>query len=74
MSQNILSHWFKPLAFKEMSAQIAATARLMVGVPDYDAYVNHMRSTHPNETPMDYTSFFRARQDARYGGSQSRCC
>ncbi len=66
---NLLNTWFKPL-----STQIAATARLMVGVPDYDAYVTHMRASHPDDAPMDYTTFFRARQDARYGGSQSRCC
>lgn len=67
--RNILQDWFKPI-----SAQITATARLMVGVPDYDAYVMHMRTRHPDQTPLDYTSFFRARQDARYGGGQSRCC
>ncbi|MBL8628667.1 MAG: YbdD/YjiX family protein [Rhodospirillaceae bacterium] len=74
MKQNILTDWFKPLAFKQVSAQVVATARLMVGVPDYDAYVNHMRARHPDETPMDYTSFFRARQEARYGAGATRCC
>jgi uncharacterized short protein YbdD (DUF466 family) len=69
MSGNILTTWFKPL-----TEQMAATARLMVGVPDYDAYVNHMRVRHPEQSPLDYTSFFRARQEARYGGAQSRCC
>ena len=69
MSGNILSAWFKPF-----TEQVTATARLMVGVPDYDAYVTHMRVRHPDQAPMDYTSFFRARQEARYDGGQSRCC
>ena len=51
-------------------------ARLMVGVPSYDTYVEHMRRTHPGQTPMTYAEFFRDRQDARYGGKGGgfRCC
>jgi uncharacterized short protein YbdD (DUF466 family) len=50
------------------------TARLMVGVPDYDAYVQHTRLRHPDKTPMSYEEFFRERQEARFGGSQGKCC
>jgi len=53
------------------------TARLMVGVPDYDTYVAHRRAHHPGEPVMSYTEFFRERQTARYGGKRSRfsrCC
>lgn len=53
------------------------TARLMVGVPSYDAYVAHMAATHPGTPPMSHAEFFRDRQDARYGaktGGGFRCC
>lgn len=54
---------------------LGQAAKLMVGVPDYDNYVQHMRLTHPEQTPMSYKAFFRERQDARYGGKGStRCC
>ncbi|MCE1244768.1 MULTISPECIES: YbdD/YjiX family protein [Oryzomicrobium] len=56
---------------------LGQAARLMVGVPDYDAYVQHMRLTHPEQTPMSYEEFFRERQEARYGGADGRpgrCC
>jgi uncharacterized short protein YbdD (DUF466 family) len=55
----------------------AKTARLMVGVPDYDAYVAHRRQAHPGERVMTYEEFFRERQSSRYGengGRISRCC
>lgn len=55
----------------------AKTARLMVGVPDYEAYVAHRRRAHPNEPVMTYEDFFRERQASRYGeggGKISRCC
>lgn len=31
--------------------------RLMVGLPDYDTYVAHMRATHPDREPMTYEEF-----------------
>ena len=52
-------------------------ARLMIGVPSYEAYLEHARSAHPDDEPMSYEQFFRNRQDARYGGGGKggfRCC
>jgi uncharacterized short protein YbdD (DUF466 family) len=54
---------------------LAQSLRLMVGLPDYDAYLSHMEVTHPGQPVMSYEEFFRERQDARYGGKgQGRCC
>jgi uncharacterized short protein YbdD (DUF466 family) len=51
------------------------TARLMVGLPDYDAYVRHMAEHHPSAPMMDRIAFFRDRQEARYGGKNGgKCC
>ena len=52
-------------------------ARLMIGVPDYDTYVAHMREAHPGQPVMSYAEFFRERQSARYGEGSTRgfrCC
>lgn len=40
--------------------------RLMVGVPDYQQYIEHMHSHHPDLTPMDEKTFYRYCVDARY--------
>ncbi len=66
------------LLFK-FATGFAKTARLMIGVPDYEAYVAHRRSKHPDEPVMSYEDFFRERQASRYGegeggGKISRCC
>jgi uncharacterized short protein YbdD (DUF466 family) len=54
---------------------LARCALLMVGQPDYDAYVQHMRQAHPDRPVMTYAEFFRNRQEARYGGKgAARCC
>jgi len=52
------------------------TARLMVGIPDYETYVAHRRAHHPGEPVMSYTEFFRERQKARYANEKGRlgCC
>lgn len=52
-------------------------ARLMVGFPDYDTYVDHMRRAHPGAPVMTFPEFFRERQNARYGADGRkgfRCC
>lgn len=51
--------------------------RLMVGVPNYETYLNHIRNQHPDVTPMSKTEFIRNRQAARFGeGGRGgfRCC
>jgi uncharacterized short protein YbdD (DUF466 family) len=55
---------------------VVKTARLMVGVPDYDNYVAHWKTVHPDQPIMTYKEFFRERQDARYaiGKGRFRCC
>jgi len=53
------------------------TARLMIGVPDYDTYVAHRRANHPGEPIMTYVEFFRELQQARYAVGKGRfrgCC
>ena len=50
------------------------TARLAIGIPDYDVYFAHVRRTHPDREPMTRDEFFRERMEARYGKGRSRCC
>ena len=56
---------------------VAQTARLMVGVPDYQTYVAHGEMRIPDKPMMNYEEFFRERQDARYAIGKGRfrgCC
>jgi len=53
---------------------LGQSLRLMVGLPDYPAYLRHMAATHPDREPMSYEAFFRERQEARYGARMGRCC
>jgi uncharacterized short protein YbdD (DUF466 family) len=58
----------------KLGKYLGQAARLMVGLPDYDTYVAHMKTTHPDRPVMSYEEFFRERQEARYGGGSGRCC
>ncbi len=60
-----------------MGKYLGQAARMLVGMPDYDTYVEHMRDNHPDQPVMSQKEFFRERQDARYGGGKGRpirCC
>lgn len=49
-------------------------ARRIIGVPDYDTYVAHLRAHHPERAVPTYAEFFAERQEARYRGGGGRCC
>ncbi|MFN3388035.1 MAG: YbdD/YjiX family protein [Allosphingosinicella sp.] len=61
------------MRWREAWRRAAQTARLMVGVPDYAAYLAHRRAAHPGEKVMSRAEFHRERTERRYGGI-SRCC
>jgi uncharacterized short protein YbdD (DUF466 family) len=71
----LLKEWsVRAVTAKEWSVR---TARLMVGIPDYDTYVAHRRANHPDQAIMTYEEFFVERQEARYSVSKGRlrgCC
>ena len=65
------------MPLRDVMKRAAETARLMVGVPDYDAYVARRRSAHPAEPIMTRTAFYRERTERRFGGGADRigrCC
>lgn len=47
---------------------------MMIGVPDYEKYLEHQRQHHPKETPMSYVEYFRNRELARYSNNRKGCC
>lgn len=53
---------------------IATAARRIAGIPDYQAYLAHMISCHPDETPLDPLTFEKDRMNARYNRPGARCC
>lgn len=61
---------------KAIKQRFLEAARLMVGIPDYDAYVAHRYVQHPDQPIMSYEEFFRNRQAARYGEGTGniKCC
>lgn len=52
----------------------AAIVRRIIGVPDYDTYLAHMRQRYPECTPVDPATFERERLTERYRSMGSRCC
>ncbi len=48
--------------------------RRIVGVPDYERYVAHLREHHPGRAIPSYAEFFAERQRARYRGGGGGCC
>lgn len=61
---------------KNIFLRTVQAARLMVGVGDYQRYLQHMQSHHSDATAMSEVEYFRHCQDSRYpgkDGSLKRC-
>ena len=62
---------------KVINSYFVQATHLMVGMPSYQNYLDHMAKTHGDKPVMNYEEFFRERQAARFGGGpnrMSRCC
>ncbi|HEY2374505.1 MAG TPA: YbdD/YjiX family protein [Gemmatimonadaceae bacterium] len=51
-----------------------AVVRRIIGAPDYDTYLAHMRERHPDLTPMSRDRFMAAQLQARFDKPGARCC
>ena len=62
------------MRWRDAASRAAETARLMVGLPDYERYLAHRRAHHPGEPAMSRAEFHRERTERRFGAGTSRCC
>ena len=62
---------------EQTAAAVRAVARVLrtvIGAPDYDRYLAHMRAHHPGCAAMSESEFVRRRLEERYARPGSRCC
>ncbi len=55
-------------------SRLARTLRTIIGAPDYEGYLQHLRERHSNEKPLTRAEFASQRLDDRYSRPGSRCC
>lgn len=58
----------------ERARRIARVIRRILGMPDYQAYVAHLRAAHPGCTVPSEREFFEEFVRAKYSGGPTRCC
>ncbi|HET9636760.1 MAG TPA: YbdD/YjiX family protein [Gemmatimonadaceae bacterium] len=54
-------------------SRTASIVRAVLGVPDYDRYLAHMRTAHPGDRVMTETEFRHTRMNDKYNRT-ARCC
>ena len=52
----------------------AAVLRAIIGAPDYERYVTHMRTRHPGAQLLGPKEFLAVRQRERFERPGGRCC
>jgi uncharacterized short protein YbdD (DUF466 family) len=51
-----------------------AVIRRIVGVPDYDAYLKHLRTHHPETVPPTREQFLQKCWEDKFSRPGNRCC
>ena len=67
-------HGDTPRDVQGVARRVGHVIRQLIGAPDYDAYLAHVRAHHPERTPMTEDEFRRERLSARYSRPGNRCC
>ena len=60
--------------FRALGERGGAVWRGVFGIPDYEAYVAHLRAVHPETTPMGRGEFLAWALERRCAGRGPRCC
>jgi len=55
-------------------SRTASFVRAVLGVPDYERYLTHMRTAHPGDRVMSETEYKVTRMNDRYNRAGSKCC
>ncbi|MBK6488119.1 MAG: YbdD/YjiX family protein [Gemmatimonadetes bacterium] len=55
-------------------ARATRTLNRIIGAPDYDTYLSHARTCHPDAALMTRDEFVRQRLEDRYSRPGARCC
>ncbi|HEY1952600.1 MAG TPA: YbdD/YjiX family protein [Gemmatimonadaceae bacterium] len=55
-------------------SRAASAVRSVLGFPDYERYLAHMRTSHPGDRVMTETEFRHTRLSDRYNRAGSKCC
>ena len=62
------------LTARQKIDRAACILRRVIGVPDYDIYLAHIREHHPDEKPLTREEFTNQRLVDKYSRPGSRCC
>ncbi|MDQ3949172.1 MAG: YbdD/YjiX family protein [Gemmatimonadota bacterium] len=62
------------IACNRACGRVVAVVRQVIGAPDYQRYVAHVRLCHPGAEPVGWDEFYRARLEDRYSKPGAKCC
>jgi uncharacterized short protein YbdD (DUF466 family) len=59
---------------RDRLAALEHVIRRIAGMPDYSAYVEHVRKCHPDQPIPTEREYYESYLKSRYGDSPTRCC
>ena len=57
-----------------MLRKVLGVVRRLMGMPDYDGFIEHVRACHPERAVPSEREYYDQYLERRYGSGTSRCC
>jgi uncharacterized short protein YbdD (DUF466 family) len=61
-------------ALRALLSRLLGALRAVAGMPDYDAYLVHLRRCHPGMQAPTERDYYAEYLRGRYGDGPTRCC
>ncbi len=62
------------VGLRDAFRRVMSAVRCIAGMPDYVAYVEHLRRCHPDQPVPTERQFYDEFTRSRYGDGPTRCC
>ena len=63
-----------PSEARDLLKRVATTFKRVVGMPNYDAYIAHLRAKHPECAIPNEREYYELYLQGKYNGVGNRCC
>ncbi len=74
MARRAEAQWWAVPSLHPAVRRALRVVRLIVGAPDYQGYLEHCATSHPDRSPLSAREYYTEFINRRFSGGATRCC
>ncbi|MGZ8391641.1 MAG: CstA-like transporter-associated (seleno)protein [Gemmatimonadales bacterium] len=73
-NEGMMERWQRGVFLRSLVPAFLCSLRRIAGMPDYQTYLEHLRSSHPEQPGLTEREYYSVYVSSRYGDGPTRCC